>query len=189
MNDLGCDFIYSGANPIPFMLPNGMKEIQNYAVWKSVGDQLNKFPLFQIHEYQDAAEVHQELNFLAVPTAAIDQAITLVGTRKDTVLLLSSSNAHGMHDLRRAFVALLEANCTAPVVVQVSYPDHTADQTMLYAATDVGGLLVHGFGGGIVISLNPETSQDRKQVLEQIKLHNSVSFGVLQAARTRMSKT
>ena len=189
MNDLGCDFIYSGANPIPFMLPNGMKEIQNYSVWKVVGDQLNKFPLFQIHEYQDAPEVHQELNFLAVSTADIDQAISLVGTRKDTVLLLSSSNAHGMPDLRRAFVALLEANCIAPVVVQVSYPAHTADQTMLYAATDVGGLLVDGLGDGIVISLNPDPSQDRKQVLEQIKLHNSVSFGVLQAARTRMSKT
>ena len=189
MNDLGCDFIYSGANPIPFMLPNGMKEIQNYSVWKAVGDQLNKFPLFQIPEYQDAPEVHHELNFLSVNTANIHQAISLVGARKDTVLLLSSSNAHGMPDLRRAFVALLEANCTVPVVVQVSYPAHTADQTMLYAATDVGGLLVDGLGDGIVISLNPEASQDRKQVLEQIKLHNSVSFGVLQAARTRMSKT
>ena len=189
MNDLGCDFIYSGANPIPFMLPNGMKEIQNYSIWKAVGDQLNKFPLFQLPEYQDAPEVHQELNFLAVSTADIDQAISLVGTRKDTVLLLSSNNAHGMPDLRRAFVALLEANCVAPVVVQVSYPAHTADQTMLYAATDVGGLLVDGLGDGIVISLNPDSSQDRKQVLEQIKLHNSVSFGVLQAARTRMSKT
>ncbi len=189
MNDLGCDFIYSGANPIPFMLPNGMKEIQNYSVWKAVGDQLNKFPLFQIPEYQDAPKVHQELNFLSVSTENIHQAISLVGARKDTVLLLSSSNAHGMPDLRRAFVALLEANCTVPVVVQVSYPDHTADQTMLYAATDVGGLLVDGLGDGIVISLKPEASQDRKQVLEQIKLHNSVSFGVLQAARTRMSKT
>jgi (E)-4-hydroxy-3-methylbut-2-enyl-diphosphate synthase len=189
MNDLGCDFIYSGANPIPFMLPNGMKEIQNYSVWKTVGDQLNKFPLFQIPEYQYSPKVHQELNFLSVSTENIHQAISLVGARKDTVLLLSSSNAHGMPDLRRAFVALLEANCTVPVVVQVSYPDHTADQTMLYAATDVGGLLVDGLGDGIVISLKPEASKDRKQVLEQIKLHNSVSFGVLQAARTRMSKT
>jgi (E)-4-hydroxy-3-methylbut-2-enyl-diphosphate synthase len=189
MNDLGCDFIYSGANPIPFMLPNGMKEIQNYSVWKAVGDQLNKFPLFKIPEYQNATVVHQELNFLAICTEEIHQAISFVGARKDTVLLLSSSNAHGMPDLRRAFVALLEANCTAPVVVQVSYPAHTADQTMLYAATDVGGLLVDGLGDGILISLNSEVYQDRKQVLEQIKLHNSVSFGVLQAARTRMSKT
>jgi (E)-4-hydroxy-3-methylbut-2-enyl-diphosphate synthase len=27
MNDQGCDFVYSGKNAIPFMLPNGMKEI------------------------------------------------------------------------------------------------------------------------------------------------------------------
>ena len=189
MNDLGCDFIYSGANPIPFMLPNGMKEIQDYSVWKAEGDQLNKFPLFQLLDYQEATQIHQELNFLAVSTENIHQAISFVGGRKDTVLLLSSSNAHGMADLRRAFVVLLEANCTIPVVVRVSYPAHTADQTMLYAATDVGGLLVDGLGDGIVISLNTEPTQDRKQVLEQIKLHNSVSFGVLQAARTRMSKT
>jgi (E)-4-hydroxy-3-methylbut-2-enyl-diphosphate synthase len=189
MNDLGCDFIYSGANPIPFMLPNGMKEIQDYSVWKAEGDQLNKFPLFQLLDYQEATQIHQELNFLAVSTENIHQAISFVGGRKDTVLLMSSSNAHGMPDLRRAFAALLEAKCTVPVVVQVSYPAHTADQTMLYAATDVGGLLVDGLGDGIVISLTTEPSHDRKQVLEQIKLHNSVSFGVLQAARTRMSKT
>jgi (E)-4-hydroxy-3-methylbut-2-enyl-diphosphate synthase len=60
---------------------------------------------------------------------------------------------------------------------------------MLYAAIDVGGLLVDGQGDGIFISLPQETQASRAGLLEQIKLHNSVSFGVLQAARTRMSKT
>jgi (E)-4-hydroxy-3-methylbut-2-enyl-diphosphate synthase len=71
----------------------------------------------------------------------------------------------------------------------VSYPDQSADMTMLYAATDVGGLLVDGLGDGILISLEKEEGHTRQEVLDQIKLHNSVSFGVLQAARTRMSKT
>ncbi|HAZ24960.1 MAG TPA: 1-hydroxy-2-methyl-2-(E)-butenyl 4-diphosphate synthase, partial [Algoriphagus sp.] len=52
-----------------------------------------------------------------------------------------------------------------------------------------GGLLVDGLGDGIMISLEKETAHERYEMLEQIKLHNSVSFGVLQAARTRMSKT
>ena len=189
MNDLGCDFIYSGAHPIPFMLPNGMKEIQNYSIWKTEGDQLNKFPLYQLADYQAAVVKHEELNFLAVNTININEAISLVQDRKDTVLLLSTSNTHAMPDLRRAFVSLLEANCTVPVVVGVSYPAHSADQTMLYAATDVGGLLVDGLGDGIMVSLNEDPKQERGAVLGQIKLHNSVSFGVLQAARTRMSKT
>jgi (E)-4-hydroxy-3-methylbut-2-enyl-diphosphate synthase len=60
---------------------------------------------------------------------------------------------------------------------------------MLYAATDVGGLLVDGLGEGIMLGLESYSGGERNSTFEQIKLHNSVSFGVLQAARTRMSKT
>jgi (E)-4-hydroxy-3-methylbut-2-enyl-diphosphate synthase len=189
MNDLGADFVYSGSNPIPFMLPNGMKEIQDFSVWEMAPDQLNKFPLFNLVRYQQATRFHSELNFLEIEDTEIAEAIGVVMGRRDTILILKTSNTHSMPALRRAFVNLLEAKCELPVVVKVSYPDQTADMTMLYAATDVGGLLVDGLGDGILISLEKEGEHTRQEVLEQIKLHNSVSFGVLQAARTRMSKT
>lgn len=189
MNDLGCDFIYSGTNPIPFMLPNGMKEIQDFPVWVQAKDKVNTFPLFRLEEYTKAAELHQELNFLSVEDLLIEKVIPVVAPRKDTVLILSTSNSHSMPALRRAFVQLINSNCKVPVVVKVSYPDQTADDTMLYTATDVGGLLVDGLGDGIFISLEKEGEHSRTELLDQIKLHNSVSFGVLQAARTRMSKT
>jgi (E)-4-hydroxy-3-methylbut-2-enyl-diphosphate synthase len=48
---------------------------------------------------------------------------------------------------------------------------------------------VDGLGDGIFMSLEKETGSTRESILDQIKLQNSVSFGVLQAARTRMSKT
>jgi len=189
MNDLGCDFIYSGNHSIPFMLPNGMKEIQNFSIWEKVADQQNKFPLYQLAEFRGATHFHPELNFLEVSDLEIQDAIALVGARKDTVLILTTSNAHALPAVRRAFVDLLLASCAVPVVVKVSYPVQDADQTMLHAATDVGGLLVDGQGDGIFISLPQESQASRSELLEQIKLHNSVSFGVLQAARTRMSKT
>ena len=189
MNDLGCDFIYSGSHSIPFMLPNGMKEIQNYSVWEKVADQQNKFPLYQLSEFRGATHFHPELNFLEVSDLEIQEAIPLVNARKDTVLILTTSNAHALPAVRRAFVDLLLVNCAVPVVVKLVYPVQHADQTMLYAATDVGGLLVDGQGDGIFISLPQEPQASRAALLEQIKLHNSVSFGVLQAARTRMSKT
>ncbi|MBC6366753.1 (E)-4-hydroxy-3-methylbut-2-enyl-diphosphate synthase [Algoriphagus sp. AK58] len=189
MNDLGADFVFSGSNPIPFMLPNGMKEIQNVSVWEQAPDQVNKFPLFSLNQYLEASRFHAELNFLEVEDTEIEQVIPAVAGRKDTILILKTSNSHSMPALRRAFVSLLEAKCELPVVVKVSYPDQTADMTMLYSATDVGGLLVDGLGDGILISLEKEGDHTRQEVLDQIKLHNSVSFGVLQAARTRMSKT
>ncbi len=189
MNDQGSDFVYSGSNPIPFMLPNGMKEIQDLSVWEQAPDQVNKFPLFSLNQYQNGSRFHEELNFLEVEDTEIEAVIPTTVGRKDTIIILKTSNSQGMPALRRAFVSLLEAKCDLPVVIKVSYPDQSADLTMLYAATDVGGLLVDGLGDGIFISLEKEENHSRQEVLDQIKLHNSVSFGVLQAARTRMSKT
>ena len=189
MNDQGCDFVYSGANPIPFMLPNGMKEIQDAAIWTVGSDQQNKFPLFDLVSFSIAEKFHSELNFLEVLDTEIAEAIVLAEQRKNTVLILKTENKHAMPALRRAFVSLLEAKSEIPVIVKVSYPDQSQDETMLYAATDVGGLLIDGLGDGIFISLEKEKAHSREEVLAQIKLHNAVGFGVLQAARTRMSKT
>lgn len=189
MNDQGCDFVFSGENPIPFMLPNGMKEIQNLVIWKNSTDRANKFPLFNLSEYQNSSDFHLQLNFLEISDTEIEIAIPMVVNRKDTILILKTSNTHSMPALRRAMVSLMDSNSKIPVVLKVSYPDQTADETMLYAATDVGGLLIDGLGDGIFISLEKEQNHTREEFLEQIKLHNATGFGVLQAARTRMSKT
>lgn len=189
MNDQGADYVYSGKKPIPFMLPNGMKEIQDYAVWRSVEDKTNKFPLFSLEEFKNAAEVHYGLNFVHIQDNEVEKAIPFLENRKDLVVILSSDNSHNLPALRRAFVSIMEHHLMLPVVVKVNYPIQESDQTMLHAATDVGGLLIDGLGEGIFLSADAYSHVERTEKEAQIKLHNSVSFGVLQAARTRMSKT
>ncbi|MFC3878772.1 (E)-4-hydroxy-3-methylbut-2-enyl-diphosphate synthase [Algoriphagus namhaensis] len=189
MNDQGCDFVYSGKNPIPFMLPNGMKEIQDFEIWKAQADQNNKFPLFTLSQFGENSARHKELNFLEIWDTEIREAISMVKNDSKVVIILNTANAHSMPALRRAMISLMHTDCHIPVVFKVSYPDQTADQTMLYAATDVGGLLIDGLGDGIFISLEKEKNHTREEFLDQIKLHNATGFGVLQAARTRMSKT
>lgn len=189
MNDLGADYVFSGSNPIPFMLPNGMKEIQHYAIWLNAEDQVNKFPALTLEEFREAEKLHYGLNFLMLSDQEVKEALHLLEGRKDVVVILHSDNLHTMPALRRAFFELMENHSILPVVVRVNYPQQDQDKTMLYAATDVGGLLIDGLGEGIMIGLGAYRGAPRPQILDQIKLHNSVSFGVLQAARTRMSKT
>ncbi|MCR9016102.1 (E)-4-hydroxy-3-methylbut-2-enyl-diphosphate synthase [Aquiflexum gelatinilyticum] len=189
MNDQGADYVFSGANPIPFMLPNGMKEIQYFTNWQLSEDQVNKFPAFTLSEFKTSSNFHYGLNFLMISDLEVMESIPYLEGRKDVVVILQSNNAHKMAALRRAFITLIENHCLAPVVVFVNYPVQDSDKTMLYAATDVGGLLVDGLGEGIMLGIGAYENKDRGTVLDQIKLHNSVGFGVLQAARTRMSKT
>jgi (E)-4-hydroxy-3-methylbut-2-enyl-diphosphate synthase len=189
MNDQGADYVFSGYSPIPFMLPNGMKEIQYYPSWLKSNDQINVFPAFSINDFKNAVSLHPQLNFLMVQDTEISEVLELNLPLDRLVLILESNNLHQMPSLRRAMVDLINNGFSAPVVIKVNYPIQSQDQTMLYAATDVGGLLIDGLGDGMMMGLNNYSKEDRSDLLQQVKLHNSVSFGVLQAARTRMSKT
>lgn len=183
MNDLGTDYIYSGKNPIPFMLPNGLKEILDSETWKTLEDQTNKYPLFTGEQFCSDSTRHLQLNFLKIKLSDISETVlTQLKKEENIVLWLSTDNEHAMPEMRRVFFELLEHGLTNPVVLARNYPDLADSDLQLFAATDCGGLLIDGFGDGIVLSMS-------ENILQKASLLNSTSFGILQAARTRMSKT
>jgi (E)-4-hydroxy-3-methylbut-2-enyl-diphosphate synthase len=100
---------------------------------------------------------------------------------KNVVLQIHSENNHGMAALRRVFVDLINGEITVPVVIERSYVETEVDRFMLYSSTDIGGLLIDGLGDGVMLS-NRSTGFDNKIV-------NQTAFGILQAARTRITKT
>ena len=70
--------------------------------------------------------------------------------------------------------------CQVPVVISRAYNNLSLEYLQLYAATDLGALLIDGLGDGIIIAANNCGS------IEKI---NQTAFGILQASRTRISKT
>ncbi|GAB3833322.1 (E)-4-hydroxy-3-methylbut-2-enyl-diphosphate synthase [Hymenobacter jeollabukensis] len=190
MNDLGADYIYTGQRPIPFMLPNGLKELVDYSAWLDGGQRADHFPVLTQSEYAVAAAKHSEANFVfhnldSLTSAAIDQ----LRADKTAVVILYTDNAHAMPEIRRAFFRLLNLGVTNPVIINRQYPDQAPEQTQLYAATDVGGLLLDGLGDGVVLSTEKLPDADQQTWLARLDALNQLSFGILQAARTRMSKT
>jgi len=182
MNDLGADYIYTGSNPIDFMLPNGLKELMDYGCWKSASDRLNKYPL--ISDWTQADVLHEQLNFILVDTDRYDLALfTFLEKTPNTVLIVQSHQAHATASVRRFVVELMNRNLEVPVVFRQHYPRLTEDQWMIYAATDAGTLYVDGLGDGIMLSPDFVPSTD------ELKLCNNTAFGILQAARTRITKT
>lgn len=177
MNDIGADYVYSGKNPIPFMLPNGLKEILDYEVWIKQKDKLNKIPLFS-NENLDSATQHSKLNFLQINVKEFtDELFDKIKGLTNFVLIISSSESSVFQDLRRFYFDLIQKDIKIPVVLANNYPSISDSDFQLFSATDIGGNLIEGFGDGVMFGF------------ENFSVQNSTAFGILQAARTRMSKT
>ena len=187
MNDLGADYIYTGSHPAQFMLPNGLKQILDYTVWQTISDQTNTFPLLTAAEYVLArysqVQLQARLNFVQLSLPELSgELLNRLRADQTVVLLIETDNAHAMPELRRLFVELMNTNLSMPVVIRRSYTTVAEDDVPLYAATDVGGLLIDGLGDGILLSSDSASVGELKRL-------NSLAFGILQAARTRITKT
>ena len=188
MNDLGADYIYTGKNPAKFMLPMGLKEILDFDIWDKAEDKINKYPLLNVEQFTQEIGRHETLNFVKLTLNDFNEdLLKKLKTDKKIVIFIETDNAHAMPEMRRLFFELLDNQLTNPVVIVRKYQLLPQSDFQLFSATDCGGLLIDGFGDGILLKL-PDLDKKSK-LLNISKSYNSTAFGILQAARTRMSKT
>ncbi|WP_439556954.1 (E)-4-hydroxy-3-methylbut-2-enyl-diphosphate synthase [Dyadobacter sp.] len=191
MNDLGADYIYTAQNPVPFMLPNGLKEIVDYKQWLHHPERESKFPLFKAEEWASAVNgVSGQLNFVRGNIHAFDDTfLNNISETDKIVLIVFTQNKHAMPELRRFFYKMTELKIKVPVVIERNYKTDIGDKLTLYSATDIGGLLVDGFGDGVILRPDFDGNTLHDDKLTIAASYNNIAFGILQAARTRMSKT
>ncbi len=155
MTDLGADYVFTGNHPISFMLPNGLKEIQDFGVWEEAEDKVNKYPLLYKEQLPNLlnGHAHPELNFLRLKLNELDNEVMDVLKNNFTiVILLDTDNEHAMADQRRFFFELINRHIDAPVIILRKYSNISSEQLQIYAATDIGGLLIDGLGDGATLS-------------------------------------
>ncbi|WP_456460725.1 (E)-4-hydroxy-3-methylbut-2-enyl-diphosphate synthase [Reichenbachiella sp.] len=175
MNDTGADYLYSGSHPVDFMLPNGLQEIVDFSVWKNLEDQGKKYPLVQLNEL--SAVENSQLTFVAIESNELESIDQLKGI-DNAIILLHTSNTHAMASLRRFIFELITREIDLPVVINWHQEISDKEDFQLASATDIGGLLIDGLGDGVILAGNGNK-----------KVENDTAFGILQAARTRMTKT
>ena len=97
------------------------------------------------------------------------------------IVLLHSNHSNPVGEMRAFFHRLLAENITAPVIITRHYNEANVESLQIKVGADLGGLLLDGFGDGIML-----TNEQNNITNEAI---NSIAFGVLQAARRRVSRT
>ena len=97
----------------------------------------------------------------------------------NATIILSTNNSNGFTEQRTAFVKLIENGIKLPVIVHREYSDDDKENFQLKSASDFGALLIDGLGDGIMLTTPNIADSDVC----------STAFTILQAARTRISKT
>jgi (E)-4-hydroxy-3-methylbut-2-enyl-diphosphate synthase len=190
MNDQGADYVYTGNRPIPFMLPNGLKEIRNYKTWLQADDRENKLPLFTRAEFEGSSEKHASINFVRLNIDELEISfLEKLKNDPSVVIVIESSNAHAMPEMRRIFFDLIVNQNDIPIIVSRVYDMADEDSIRIHAATDIGGLFIDGFGDGIMLRVSGGTTISKDAMLNWTDICNKTAFGILQATRNRMSKT
>lgn len=179
--DQACDYIYTGSLPINFEIPGTLGIIYNYDLWLKQNKQ-RCYPLLNIQHYESATVLHQQLNFVTVTIHTLE-GILKNNPRPGLVLIFETENLHGMAEMREMVLHCM-ANTAwqhIPIIFKRSYQNLHTSTLQLHAATDLGALLIDGFGDGICIDANNTTAGPNTI--------NALAFGILQASRLRISKT
>ncbi|MFA7421640.1 MAG: (E)-4-hydroxy-3-methylbut-2-enyl-diphosphate synthase [Melioribacteraceae bacterium] len=177
--DTACDLLFLGDNDLPFDAPTNLKLIYNFEKWNSLENKLKGFPYFNsLDKYAASSARSFVLNFVELEIdSTFNSRLSTFINDNSLVFVVTTKNLHGMAEQRRIFLELIKQNIKNPVIIKRSY-SNDEEETRLFASTDFGALLIDGFGDGVWLESNLPKS-----------FINRTLFGILQACRTRISKT
>jgi (E)-4-hydroxy-3-methylbut-2-enyl-diphosphate synthase len=204
ISDAAADYIFIGNHLLNFDLPGTLKVIVYPAAWLMSDDKNKYYPIYDAAGFVDADVTSDVLNFVMVD--CFSDATPLndftyldeVARDRTAVFCLSSTNRHAMPAVRRMFIEIMQRNIQNPVVIICDSYWQSADEHLIHYATECGSLLLDGMGDGICLGMNAaayesatNTASGRTYLVNQTteQFINNTAFSILQATRTRISKT
>ncbi len=209
ISDAAADYVFTGNQLLNFALPGTLKVITYPAAWALATDKEKYFPIFDGAGYLSGDHgKSKSLNFVMIDCfsdeTTVNDFTNLDELANDTsvVLCLSSMHQHAMPAVRRMFLELMNRKIQNPVVLITDSNWQTADEHLIHYSTECGALFLDGFGDGICLGMTNESYQlqssgntqdtsgrnySNNTTVEQFI--NSTAFSILQATRTRISKT
>ncbi len=211
IGDAAADYIFTGHQLLDFALPGTLKVIVFPAAW-SGADKAKYYPIFQDSGFVDAEEKSEYINFVMVDcfsdATAINNYTFLDKLANDpsVVICLSSTNQNAMQSVRLMFIELQNRSIKNPVVLITDSSWQTPDEHLIHFAAETGALLLDGFGDGICLGYSSKAQMPARmtgsdgenvkakgrtylEVKDIYQFTNNTAFSILQATRTRISKT
>ena len=175
LQDLAADYVFLGDKLIDFATPGTLGIVQNFSTWKTNSSTKNNYyPYVLIKDTIDYK--FNTLFFLEINS--LDLPIDYIKQNPLAILVLTTKYDNKTQVFRYIRTLLDENQVENAVIIKYTHELTDIEQFQLYTASDAGNQFIDGFGDGIWIT-GPQATQ----------AINSLSFGILQATRTRISKT
>ncbi|HYC28158.1 MAG TPA: flavodoxin-dependent (E)-4-hydroxy-3-methylbut-2-enyl-diphosphate synthase, partial [Chitinophagaceae bacterium] len=189
IGDAAADYIYTAGKILDFNLPGTLKVICNYTTWLNAPDKEKYYPLFIGAEFLQSTQRSPVMNFISIDVNNNPPVIN----DPTAVLCLWSTHEQAMPSVRNYIDQLKTQN---PIIITVESHDTTIDEQLIHFSVEAGALFLDGMGDGIWLMNDPSKLQNTRvsgrTYLEARNNHqfiNNTSFSILQATRTRISKT
>jgi (E)-4-hydroxy-3-methylbut-2-enyl-diphosphate synthase len=174
IGDLACDYLYVGGLELGFEIPGTLAVIQEL---KAYSGKDRHYPISS--DLVALKETTSAIKFLTVCAEEVGESELIeIGKTQNIVIVLESHAYNAMAQMRKVFLEMHRLGIASPVILKRTFHDLSPDAFQLYASTDCGALLLDGFGDGVWLKAD-----------QSLQLINQTCFGVLQATRTRISKT
>jgi (E)-4-hydroxy-3-methylbut-2-enyl-diphosphate synthase len=174
IGDLACDYLYVGGLELGFEIPGTLAVIQEL---KAYSGKDRHYPISS--DLLALKETTSAIKFLTVCAEEVGESELIeIGKTQNIVIVLESHAYNAMAQMRKVFLEMHRLGIASPVILKRTFHDLSPDAFQLYASTDCGALLLDGFGDGVWLKAD-----------QSLQLINQTCFGVLQATRTRISKT
>lgn len=203
ISDAAADYIFTGHNLLDFDLPGTLKVIVYPAAWNLSKNKTTYFPLLDGSGFLNGEWKSDRLNFVMIDCFNDETKLndftylSELANDPSVVLCLSSTSQHAMPAVRRMFMELMNRSIKNPVVIICDSNWQTADEHLIHYATECGALLLDGMGDGICLGMTGKSYELNLNATGRTYLNNSTTeqfinntaFSILQATRTRISKT
>jgi (E)-4-hydroxy-3-methylbut-2-enyl-diphosphate synthase len=205
ISDAAADYVFIGHTPLDFNLPGTLSIIANPAVCSIANNTEKYHPILDAASYMALDAKHPQLNFVQIDCYSdlapiADELLLQIAKDDSVVFCLSSRCNNAMQAVRRMAIKLMQLDIRQPIILLTDSQWKTTDEHLIHFAIETGALLLEGIGDGICLGLSKdayEASVNGSNVsgrnyfnnasIEQ--LLNTTAFGILQATRTRISKT
>ncbi len=171
--DQAADIIYTGDRVVDFAIPGTLRILVNGEVWSE--DIEGHDPLWSIEQYSNLTEgvKSKSTHYILIETSEVGK-LSELNRGENTVVILHSTSKMPVSSYRDAIARIPQGQ-----IILRNTRSEEIEKFTLFSSIDVGALLIDKKIDGVWLE------GENVSLLER----NRLSFGILQATRSRISKT